>query len=58
MKKTYQNPKMKLMKLSATRIFMQSSFTKTKGAGGTPSYGGGGSGQGDAPEMTFDDWEE
>ena len=49
---------MKLMKLSATRIFMQGSFTKTKGAGGTPSYGGGGSGQGDAPEMTFDDWEE
>ncbi|MBO4642435.1 MAG: hypothetical protein J5661_06220 [Bacteroidaceae bacterium] len=58
MKKIYVSPRAKLMNLSVTRIFMESSFTQTNGAGGTPPYGGGGNGTSDAPEMTWDDWEE
>ena len=59
MKKIYVSPRAKVMNLSVTRIFMEGSFTKTKGAGGTPSYGGGGSGTSDAPGVAdWDDWEE
>ena len=56
-KKIYQNPKMKLMRLSSTQIICQS-IKKTNGSGGTPGYGGGGNGEASAPEMGWDDWEE
>ncbi|MBO4642686.1 MAG: hypothetical protein J5661_07515 [Bacteroidaceae bacterium] len=60
MKKIYVSPRAKVMNLSVTQIFMEGSFTKSKGnlSNQHPPYGGGGSGTSDAPEMIWDDWEE
>ena len=60
MKKIYVSPRAKVMNLSVTRIFMEGSFTKSKGnLSNQPSYGGGGSGTSDAPGVAdWDDWEE
>ena len=57
MKKIYQNPKMKVMKLSATQIICQS-VKKADGNAGI-GYKGAGNGEACAPGTAdWDDWEE
>jgi hypothetical protein len=57
MKKIYQNPRMKLMKLSATQIICQS--IKRAAGNSDMKYTGSGHGEACAPGTAdWDDWEE
>ena len=59
MRKTYISPRAKVMTLSIGVVICDTgTFTKSKGnLNNQPGYKGGSNGYAEAPEMTWDDWE-